>query len=175
MRNASKPSTPSLIAALPERTSARLELALGGEAAPRAELTRRGWNLRDPGQLSSDPWAYQGYLMSSKGEFSVAKHGYLAARSGWFSERSAAYLACGRPVVVEDTGFTEWLPSGMGVIGVETMDNAVRALAEVESDYESHCSAARALVEEHFDARKVLASLLEELTGSPSCPLDARR
>ena len=87
-------------------------LALGSATAPRERLRDHGWHLVDPLAVTRDPWTYQRYIEKSKAEFSVAKHGYVVSRCGWFSERSACYLAAGRPVVVQDTGFSDRLPTG---------------------------------------------------------------
>src|SRR5260370_8084402 len=101
---------------LPQRTAATLELALGSETAPRDDLRQRGWLITDPTVVARDIWSYQNYISSSVAELSVAKHGYISSRSGWFSERSAAYLASGRPVVTQDTGFSTWLPTGLSAL-----------------------------------------------------------
>ena len=151
---------------LPARAGAVFELTLGSASAPRELLRAKGWGLRDPLAVTRDLWTYQRYLAGSKAEFSVAKHGYVASRSGWFSERSACYLASGRPVLVQDTGFTAWLPSGAGVLAFRTPEEAAAGVEEVGSRYEFHCRAARAVAEEYFDARKVLASLLERALAS---------
>src|SRR5262249_31602723 len=101
---------------LPTHTCASLELALGSAVAPRAELEAAGWRLRSPLGPTATPWSYRCYIRRSLAEFSVAKHGYVAAWTGWFSERSANYLASGRPVVCQDTGFSEILPTGEGLL-----------------------------------------------------------
>src|SRR5690349_17757833 len=98
--------------------------------------------IRDPLEVTLDPWRYQRYLLESKAEFGVAKHGYVVTNSGWFSERTAAYLASGRPAVVQDTGYTEWLSPGSGVLPFRTPDEAVEAVREVSGSYERHCMAA---------------------------------
>lgn len=100
-----------------------------------------------------------------KGELSIAKSGYVASRSGWFSDRSACYLASGRPVVAQETGFSGFLPTGEGLLGFATTTEVCEAVSEVESDLERHSRAARALAEEHLDARKVLSRLLDHLGG----------
>ena len=146
---------------LPARAGAVFELALGSASAPRDLLRAKGWTLRDPLAVTRDPWTYQAYLAGSKAEFSVAKHGYVAGRCGWFSERSACYLASGRPVLVQDTGFTAWLPAGGGVLAFRSPEEAAAGVGEIDRRYEFHCRAARAVAEEYFDARKVLTSLLE--------------
>src|SRR5262249_4806696 len=99
---------------------------------------------------------------SSKGEWSVAKNAYVQARSGWFSERSACYLAAGRPVVVQDTGFSARLPVGGGILPFSTVDEAVAAVPEGEGDYARHARGARAVAESFFASDKVLPLLLEE-------------
>jgi hypothetical protein len=149
---------------LPRATGEPILLAVGGSDAPRPELEANGWTLADQERVSADPWTYEAFVRSSKAEFSVAKHGYVASRSGWFSERSALYLATGRPAVLEDTGFTEWLPAGEGVLAFSTPAQAAEAVGELDRRYDLHCRAARELVEAHFDARTVLASLLDRAT-----------
>ncbi|HLJ93171.1 MAG TPA: hypothetical protein VKU02_08270 [Gemmataceae bacterium] len=153
---------------LPSRAGRCLELALGSPTAPLSRLRRRGWHIRDPRRPSRDPWSYQRYIQRSKAEFSVAKHGYVISRSGWFSERSAGYLASGRPIVVEDTGFTDWLPSGAGVLSFHTPDEALAGIEAVNGRYAFHCRAAREIAEAHFDARTVLTRLLESAMSSTS-------
>jgi hypothetical protein len=97
----------------------------------------------------------------------VAKHGYVISRCGWFSERSAAYLATGRPTIVQDTGFSRWLPAGRGVMAFDDRDGALDAIDDLERHYATHCSAARELVAEYFDSRRVLTDLLESAQGPP--------
>jgi hypothetical protein len=146
---------------LPHRVAAPLELAIGSPTAPKASLRQKGWIVRDPREPTRDPWAYQRYIRDSKAEFSIAKHGYAVSRSGWFSERSAAYLASGRPVLAQDTGFSRFLPTGRGLLAFSSADGAVAGMRDVESRYAEHCRAARQIAEEHFDSRVVLRSLLE--------------
>jgi hypothetical protein len=146
---------------LPAKTRARLEVAVGGASAPREELRRNGWIVRDPMEPSRDPWVYQGFLQEAKAEFTVAKNGYVATASGWFSDRSAEFLACGRPVVTQETGFSQWLPTGAGLFAFRNPDEAAAAIECVCTDYERHCRDAREIAAEYFDARRVLPSLLE--------------
>jgi hypothetical protein len=155
---------------LPERASDILELALGGATAPRDLLRSKGWKLRDPIEGSASPWTYQAYIQQSKAEFSVAKHSYVVSRSGWFSERSAAYLASGRPVVIQETGFSDWLPTGAGVLPFSSPEEALAGIEEVNSRYAFHCKAARAIAEEYFDSRKVLPRLIEKAMNSGTVP-----
>jgi hypothetical protein len=127
----------------------------------RRRLQDKGWRLSDPSEPSRDPESYQRFLQASKAEFSVAKQGYVVSRSGWFSERSACYLASGRPVVLQETGFSDWLPTGEGIFSFDNPAEAVVAIKEVNRRYEFHCQAARQIAEEFFDARQVLPRLLD--------------
>jgi hypothetical protein len=147
---------------LPGQSRCPMEIALAGGGAPRDELRAHGWQLPDPVESTRDPWVYQEFIRRSKAEFSVAKEGYVKARSGWFSERSVCYLAAGRPVVTQDTGFTEFLPCGEGLLAFRDAGEAVRAIAEVNADYPRHCRAARQVVEEHFASDNVLGGLLRQ-------------
>ena len=152
---------------LPVRCGRVFELAVGSSSAPREMLRERGWLLRDPLEVTRDPWTYQEYLRGSKAEFGVAKHGYVAGRTGWFSERSACYLASGRPILVQDTGFTDWLSAPGGVIAFRTPEEAVEGVEEVCGRYEFHAREARAVAEEYFDAGKVLPQLLDRSLAAP--------
>lgn len=151
---------------LPLSSGTRFELALGihpNEVADLELLRRGGWRLLDPGEVAATPARYAEFIHGSKAELSVAKSGYVASRSGWFSDRSACYLASGRPVVAQDTGFGAFLPTGEGLLAFDDTDGAAAAVAAVEADLARHSRAARSIAEEHLDARKVLPSLLERL------------
>lgn len=132
------------------------------EQMPRDLLTRAGWRVVDPAAVCPDPDGYRHYLESSKAEWSVAKSGYVQGRSGWFSERSACYLAAGRPVVVQDTGFSAVLPVGEGIVPFTTPEEAVAAIREVEGNYPRHAKAGRAIAAEYFDSDRVLTRLILE-------------
>lgn len=152
---------------LPARTTVPLHLALG--RAPdevEAGLAAQGWTITDPREASWDPWVYQRFIQRSLGEFSVAKQAYVATRSGWFSERTACYLASGRPAVVEDTGFSRFLPTGEGLFAFSSPDEALDAIEEVRRDPIGHGHAARAIAEEHFGAERVLSALLDRVHGT---------
>jgi len=151
---------------LPAHSEATFELAIGSSSAPRALLASKGWQLKDPFDVAADPWAYQLYIQESKAEFTVGKHGYVVSRSGWFSERSAGYLASGRPVVCQDTGFTDWLLCTAGVIPFASADEASAAVERVSQDYESHCRAAREVAEAYFDSDAVLTKLIDDAFGA---------
>ena len=153
----------TLIEELPQRISTELEVALGGASAPRERLRTAGWRLRDPIEAAPDPWQYQQYIQQSRGELSVAKHGYATTRCGWFSERSACYLASGRPVVVQETGFSDFLPTGCGLHAFETEDEAVDAILKIDSNYPAEASRAREIAHAYFRSDLVLHGLLELL------------
>lgn len=148
---------------LPQQTSAKFEVASGGSEVPREQLRTLGWSVVSSEDVSRSPAAYQNYLQKSRGEFSVAKNLYVATRSGWFSCRSVCYLAAGRPVVVQDTGFSEIIPTGMGLLTFTNLNEALAAIASVEGDYRAHQAAARSVAETHFDSRKVLGALLDRI------------
>ena len=158
---------------LPGRTASRFQLALGihpDEGADLEALQANEWDLLDPAAAAGDPGRYGDFVRGSKAELAVAKSGYVASRSGWFSDRSACYLASGRPVVAQETGFADSLPTGEGLLAFATAAEAADAVAAVESGLGRHSAAARALAEEHLDAGKVLPRLLEELGGSGRRP-----
>ena len=101
-----------------------------------------------------------GYIQESKGEFTVAKDGYVRTKSGWFSERSANYLASGRPVITQETGFSRSIPCGEGLMSFSSPEGALAALDDTNANYELHCRRAREIAEEFFDSHIVLTSLL---------------
>ena len=146
---------------LPERVRQLFTVALGRPTAARQRLQAHGWVVTNPLEATRDPWTYQQFLRDSKAEFSVAKHGYVISRSGWFSERSVGYLASGRPAVLQDTGFSDWLPTGSGVISFHNPEEAIAGIQEISRRYEFHCKAAREIAEEYFEATKVLSHLIE--------------
>lgn len=148
---------------LPSRVGVRLELALGGESAPRRRLAEAGWTLVDPLAVTRNPWTYRDYLQNSRGEFSVAKEAYVSTSSGWFSERTACYLASGRPAVVADTGFSRYLPTGDGLHAFVDENSAAAALEQVERNVRAESQRAREIAEQFFDAPRVLASLLDRI------------
>jgi hypothetical protein len=150
---------------LPGRTAQTFELAMMPDCeSDRAHLRGHGWQLVPPLQMSLDIFgAYPAYFRNSRGEFTVAKDQNVRLRSGWFSERDACYLASGKPVVTQDTGFTRVLPVGSGLFASTTMQQAVDAIDAINSDYAHHCHAARELAESYFSAPKVGAALLKEV------------
>jgi hypothetical protein len=146
---------------LPRLAGVPLKVALGGLNAPLQRLASNGWQVVDGPEATLTPSQYMTFIAGSRGELAPAKHVYVATRSGWFSERSACYLASGRPVVVQDTGFGEVFPVGKGLLAFTTPEEAVAAVQEIERDYVRHAKAAREIAEEYFEATAILASLID--------------
>ncbi len=150
---------------LPARTRARFELALsprGLDESDRARLRDAGWAVRDALTFSTDLDAYRAYIQGSRGEFTVAKEQNVRFRTGWFSDRSATYLAAGRPVLTQDTGFGAVLPTGDGLIPFATADDAEAGIESIRADYPRHARAAREIAREFFSHDVVLRRLLED-------------
>ena len=118
---------------------------------------------RAPAQrrVTRTPWTYQDYLRASRAEFAVARHAYVSTQCGWFSDRSSAYLAMGRPVILQDTGFSAFLPGDAGLLPFRTRQEAISRLGQLRADYDAHCRAARALAAEYFESGRVLTDLLK--------------
>jgi hypothetical protein len=146
---------------LPSRTSQTIELALKDSHGVRERLRSAGWLVRNAGEVSTEVPTYQAYITSSKGEFSVAKNGYVKTHSGWFSDRSVCYLAAGLPVILQDTGFNEWLPAGHGVLAFSSVEEAAECIQRVNAEYPDHCRTARELAQSTFSYKVVLPKLLE--------------
>jgi hypothetical protein len=151
---------------LPRRTAAQFEIALDIDTADSGDLRQledNGWLVTDPVVAAGDPWRYRDYLRRSKAEFMVAKGMYVQTASGWFSDRSACYLACGRPVIAQDTGVTSLLPTGDGLLVFETPDEAAVCVESVVADYDRHAVAARQVAVDCFGSDVVLSRLLDRL------------
>jgi hypothetical protein len=151
---------------LPRHVTPPLEIALDIDDADTrdVELLRAGgWNLANPREIASDPWRYRAYLQGSSAEFMVAKNMYVATRSGWFSDRSICYLASGRPVLAQETGFSSHHPVGEGLLPFSSVEEAIEGVERITADYERHSRAARALAEEHFESGHVIGGLLRKL------------
>jgi hypothetical protein len=147
---------------LPSRTSQRFELAING---PQQLLRERGWDTVDAMSVSRTPAAYRDFIHHSKAEFGVAKHTYVATRSGWFSDRTECYLAAGRPALVQDTGWTDHLPSGRGLLAFATLDDALAGIDDLNRHYEQHAKAAADLASAYFDSTTLLTRLIEQAGG----------
>lgn len=129
----------------------------------REMLREHGWGVTDASIISTDPWTYRDYIQSSSGEFTVARDLNIRLRSGWFSERSACYLAAGRPVVTQDTGFGTVLPTGEGLFAFNNPDDVVAAFDSIATDFARHSRAAREIANEFFRSDVVLRPLLQRL------------
>jgi hypothetical protein len=147
---------------LPRRRSAlAFELATSvGEDVQRL-LRDRGWRQTGSVEISKDADLYRDYIQQSRGEFTVARDQYVRPNTGWFSDRTACYLATGRPVITQETGFSKFLPTGQGLFGFKTMEDILKAVDAIESDYAGHCRAARDIGAQYFAAEKVVGSLME--------------
>jgi hypothetical protein len=154
---------------LPRHASQVFELALKMRSADepdRAMLEEHGWRVIDARTVSADPDSFRQYVQSSGAEFSVAKGAYADTWSGWFSDRTTRYLASGKPVLIQDTGFGRTIPTGEGLLTFRTLDEAVRGAARIEADYEHHCLAARRIAEDWFDSDKVLSRFIEDVQAA---------
>src|SRR5205814_1037629 len=155
---------------LPMLTQEKFMLAVSihaKETRDLADLANNGWQLIDPVDVAGTPAKYQQFIQGSKAEFGIAKSGYVVSRSGWFSDRSVCYLASGRPVIAQETGFSRYLPTGKGLLPFTTSDEALAAIESLNSNYEMHRCHARALAEEFFASERVLPRLLDQLGAAP--------
>ncbi len=149
---------------LPARSGERFEVALAihrDETRDLEALSRGGWRLLDPRRVAGAPGSYRRFVRRSAAELGVAKTGYVASRCGWFSDRSVCYLASGRPVLAHDTGFTEHLPHGEGLLAFDSPETAIEGVAEIRGDYARHARAAREIAESRFRSDVVLHALLD--------------
>jgi hypothetical protein len=147
--------------ALPERRpNISVELATDADATARALLEQHRFGVTNALQVSCDAALYRDYICGARAEFTVARDQYVRPNTGWFSDRSASYLAAGRPVITQETGFSKTLPTGRGLFGFRTLDDVLAAIDAIESDYVGHCQAALEIAREYFAAEKVIASLL---------------
>jgi hypothetical protein len=154
---------------LPKLTTTRFRLAMAihsGDSRDLSALEQNGWELQDPLEVAQTPDSYQHFIQQSWAEFGIAKSGYVASRCGWFSDRSICYLASGRPVIAQDTGFPEHLPVGEGLLAFQNSDDVLAAVALLRGDYRRHAEAARRIAETCFDSKKVLSSMLDAISVS---------
>lgn len=153
---------------LPHRLDVPLEISVSGSRVPVDLLAGAGWKVRDANDVSITFDSFTGYIQRSMGEFSVAKNVFVALKTGWFSDRSAAYLASGRPVVMQETGFSEHLPVGEGLFAVRSVEEAEAAISEIRRHPRKHEVRAREIAEEYIDTRVVLTRFLDEIGSSAS-------
>jgi hypothetical protein len=149
---------------LPRHTRQPFKLAMMPDPPDRRRMRAQGWQLVDPFKMSLDIFgAYPGFIQKSRAEFTVAKDQNVRLRSGWFSERDVCYLASGKPVIAQDTGFSNILPTGEGLFGFTAMEQVLAAIEAINGDYPRHCRAARAIAEEYFKAETVAHRLLRDI------------
>jgi hypothetical protein len=151
--------------ALPRHVEAPMELVLridDSDARDRNSLEENGWRLINPAQVQ-EPENFRDYIRGSAAEFSVAQGVYVGTQCGWFSDRTARYLACGKPVLVQETGFSRNLPVGEGLLSFRDLEEARRGAVEIMANYDRHSRAARRIAEQYFDSDKVLGKLLNEV------------
>lgn len=150
---------------LPRLAMRPFELAVNiGESDPagdRAAMTAGGWRLADPHQAAPTPEAYRDYIRASRGEIQCPKPAFRELNTGWFSDRSVAYMAMGRPVIAEETGFSRRIPAGRGVIAFTDLDSARAAVAEIDGNYPMHSRAAREIAADLFNSRRQLTAMLD--------------
>ena len=148
--------------AAPKKSGEMFELATDiKDKTIRDKFTRNGWRFRSPLQMSVDYWLYHDYIQRSKGEFTVAKDQYVRLNTGWFSDRSVCYLAAGRPVIIQETGFTKHYGGEAGLLAFSSLGEIVEAVKMINGDYPKHARAARQIARDVFEATKVLKSLLD--------------
>jgi hypothetical protein len=155
---------------LPRHSSVKFmpALAIHASETPDIEALRtNGWHLLEPAQVAGTPDHYREFIQDSWAELGIAKSGYVVSRCGWFSDRSACYLASGRPVLAQETGFSRFLPVGTGLLAFSTLEEALAGIASLQRDYKQHAREARRIAEDYFDSDKVLGKLLAQIGGGP--------
>lgn len=148
---------------MPRESDVDFLVAVGGKTAPLKRLEDYGWRAIDGPTATLGADQYRQFIMDSRGEFSIAKNVYVEMRSGWFSTRSVCYLASGRPIVVQDTGFSKVIPVGEGLLTFGNFAEALEAIKMVESDYDHHRRMARSVAAEYFSSAKVLRQFLDDI------------
>lgn len=151
---------------LPARCPASFEIALQihpGDQKDLNALRENGWRIVDPFSVTHSPDAFRSYLQTSGAEFSVAQGMYVETQCGWFSDRTIRYLASGRPALVQNTGFDSHLPTGKGLLGFRTIEEAMDGVDRIVRDYSRHCQEARKLAEAHFDSDLLLRRMMKEI------------
>jgi len=149
---------------LPQQTSQALELAVEiDDARELAAFHQHGWKLTNPLAVSQDLDVYRQYVERARGEFTVSKDAVVRTRSGWFSDRSVCFLAAGRPVVTQETGFSKYIPTGQGLFAFTAKDEILAAFEAINGNYPKHARAARDIAREYFAAEKILSKLLDDV------------
>ena len=148
----------------PDRTGLRPRVVTDlGPGEERERFEKGGWDFLNPDPICSDWKEYRSFLAASRGEFSPAKSGYIMARTGWFSDRSALYLSLGRPVLLQETGWSRWLPEGEGLVAFRTPEDAVERVRAIEADYDRHARAAEGVAKEYLATEKAIGQALRHL------------
>jgi hypothetical protein len=151
-------------------TGARFEIALDiqpADEADRLNLLSAGWSLVDPHSVAADPCSFRAYVAGSSAEFSTVQGVYSVGNTGWISDRSARYLACGRPVLIQDTGVPKDIARDEGMLVFTTLEQATRQAERIAADYAVHSAAARQIAEEFFDSDRVLGDMVEQMGARP--------
>lgn len=146
---------------LPNRVDVPFELAVKADEEAESLLDRHGWRRQSAVAISADTHRYKDYIQRSRAEFTVARDQYVRPKTGWFSDRSVCYLAAGRPVITQETGFSKYIPTGKGLFAFETIDDILAAVDAIQTDYSGNCKLAKELAAEYFATEKVLGSLLQ--------------
>jgi hypothetical protein len=153
-------------AELAELVDQPFEIALDiseADAADAQMMRRHGWRLQDPVEVASSPDDFRRYVQGAAAEFSVAQGIYAETRCGWFSDRTTRFLASGKPALVQDTGFSDSVPTGQGLLAFTTVEAAVAGVASIQRDYQAHAQCARTIAEQYFDSDLVLGRMLDEV------------
>ena len=156
-------------AELPRLTGIPFAAALdihADDAADAERLRTGGWQLVPPAEVG-DVERFRDFVRRSGAEFSAAQGVYVETRSGWFSDRSVRYLAAGRPVLVQDTGFGQHLPTDAGIVAFGNLREARAGAQSIAADYAHHRRAARLIAEEWFAPERALAPLLDATGIAP--------
>src|SRR5688572_3456012 len=148
---------------LPKFTNVLMEVAVSGKNIPDQTLKENSWVVRNGKNVTLTFDAFRNYLSACRAEFSVCKNVFVANNTGWFSDKSAAYLACGKPVILQDTGFNKHLPVGIGLFAFSNMKDATEAITEIERNYNKHSGAAKEIACEYLESKKVMRQFLNEL------------
>lgn len=147
---------------LPKRVECAMEVAVSGRSVPKQRLAQNGWLLRAANEVTQSVDSYRRYIIQSMGEFSVAKNAFIETQSGWIGDREGVYLSYGKPVVVQETGFSKHLPCGRGLFSVRDVEEAAEAIAEIHADYRQHSLAAREIAEQYLSPEKVVGEFLNK-------------
>lgn len=147
---------------LPQRVECVMEVAVSGRSVPKERLGRNGWMVRPANEVTRTVDTYRQYIIQSMGEFSVAKNAFVETQSGWLGDREGVYLSYGKPVVIQETGFSKHFPCGRGLFGVRNAEEAAEAIAEIHADYRRHSLAAREIAEAYLSPEKVVGDFLKK-------------